>query len=560
MTGSLVPLVVVGEQAAYLPGPGVAHAVVGDVASVTAAAADLERREHPRWAVISAAAALRPLVAADVAVTRCWDLAEAHRLLWGRWRADPAYLWARLRGLDTDGMPQERRGDLFDLAAGPPEAADSPDRPVDASGYLRPDAFSPEWAGSHSRLLALASWVRAAAVAQRERLAEIGPRSVSTATSESAAAILCLELERDGLPLNRGVAERLVAEAAGPRPTAPGQAERTQRSRDEAVLRHAPPGSACDLRNPAHVRALLASAGVDVPTTRAAVLERYRSVSPLVDALLRWRKQERIATTYGYRWLDEHVGSDGRLRGTWTVSDGAAGRMTAQHGLHNLPAVLRPAVCAEGGHVFVRADLGQIEPRVLALLSGDPAFAAATRADDLYAPVAARLGVPRPVAKVAVLAGMYGQRSGPAGRAVDDLERAYPVAMGLLQQAYDAGVNGRELRTFGGRLVPLDTGGDPAARGRFARNALVQGSAAELFKAWAATVRHAVAPLGGQIVLCLHDELLVHAPETMAPQAAWAVRVALRDSVRRWAGTEAVRFVADVSVVRTWGAATPQAG
>ena len=282
------------------------------------------------------------------------------------------------------------------------------------------------------------------------------------------------------------------------------------------------------------------------------MLERYRSASPLVDALLSWRKQERIATTYGYRWLDEHVAPDGRLRGTWTACDGAAGRMTAQHGLHNLPAALRPAVAAEPGHVFVRADLGQVEPRVLAVVSGDAAFAAAARADDLYAPVAARLGAPRPVAKVAVLAAMYGQRSGSAGQALGDLERAYPVAMGLLDRAYDAGVRGQPLRTFGGRLIPLDAVADPAARGRFARNAVIQGSAAELFKAWAVTVRHAVAPLGGRVVLCLHDELLVHAPEAHADETAAAVRSALRDSARRWAGTDAVRFVADVSVVRTW--------
>ena len=44
--------------------------------------------------------------------------------------------------------------------------------------------------------------------------------------------------------------------------------------------------------------------------------------------------------------------------------------MTASGGLHNMPAVMRRAVVAETGHVFVRADLGQIEPRVLAAVSG----------------------------------------------------------------------------------------------------------------------------------------------------------------------------------------------
>ena len=69
----------------------------------------------------------------------------------------------------------------------------------------------------------------------------------------------------------------------------------------------------------------------------------------------------------------------------------------------------RRAVVAAAGHVFVRADLGQIEPRVLAAVSRNRALAAATMADDLYAPVAEQLGVDRPTAKVAVLGAMYGQ-------------------------------------------------------------------------------------------------------------------------------------------------------
>jgi len=553
----LVPLVVVGERAALLAGPGEDATVVGALRNVLAAATDLEHREHPRWAVASAGTTLAPLVAAGTPIARSWDLAEAHRLLFGGWRADPAYLWACLRGLDPQGMPSGPQGDLFDFAARPGGPDPDPNGPVDPSGHLRADAFRADPANTDTRLVRLAHWVRDVAISQHERLTDVGPKAVSTAISESAAAILCLELQRDGLPVDRAAAERLIADAAGPRPTGPADAERIQRERDAAVLRHAPPGTVTDLRNPAQVRELLTTVGIDVPTTRAFVLERYRGVSPLVDALLRWRRQERIATTYGYRWLDEHVGADGRLRGAWTACDGAAGRMTAQNGLHNLPASLRGAVAAAPGDVFVRADLGQIEPRVLAVVSGDPVFAEATRSDDLYAPVAARLAAPRPVAKVAVLAAMYGQRSGSAGQALGDLERAYPVAMGLLDRAYDAGVQRRTLRTFGGRLIPLDVAADPGARGRFARNALIQGSAAELFKAWAATVRHTVAPLGGQVVLCLHDELLVHVPESAAHETAAAVTAALHDSARRWAGTDAVRFVADVSVIRTWDEAKP---
>ncbi len=174
--------------------------------------------------------------------------------------------------------------------------------------------------------------------------------------------------------------------------------------------------------------------------------------------------------------------------------------MTATAGLHNMPADLRRAVVADPGHVFVRADLGQIEPRVLAAVSGDLRLAQATSADDLYAPVAEQLGVDRATAKVAVLGAMYGQTTGHGAQALRRLESAYPVAMGYLHDADVEGQVGRDVRTIGGRLIrmgttnanevsELDARRRAAARGRYARNALVQGAAAELFKMWAVTVR-----------------------------------------------------------------------
>jgi DNA polymerase I len=62
-----------------------------------------------------------------------------------------------------------------------------------------------------------------------------------------------------------------------------------------------------DLRNPANVKSLLRRVGVEVDDTRAWRLERLRDQHPVVEALLEWRRAERIATTFGYRWLDEHV-------------------------------------------------------------------------------------------------------------------------------------------------------------------------------------------------------------------------------------------------------------
>jgi len=527
------------------------------------AVADGEVR--PRWVTWSQEDAQR-LVARGVRLATCWDVAAVHRLLFGGWRADPGSAWAHLRGLPLDGVPAPGpavaagMADLFDAAReeeSPPARTETAGdaEPVGANGYLRLDWTRGGWAGSPERLLA---WARLAGQAAELQQTALTTRAggVATVRAESAAELLCAELSADGLPMDRDAAEQVLAGFIGPRPRGDAEAAAMRAARDGAVLRHAPAGVTADLRSPVQVRSLLAAAGVEVPDTRAWRLEEFKDTSPLVAALLEWRKAERIATTYGYGWLDESLGADGRLRGAWTGSDGAAGRMTASNGLHNMPAAIRRAVIAAQGYLFVRADLGQIEPRVLAAVSGDPALALATQADDMYLPVATELGVDRPTAKVAMIAAMYGQTTGHGGVAGRRMRAAYPVAMGYLDSADRAARAGRDLRTYGGRLVRMSGGiaspSRTAARGRYGRNALVQGAAAELFKMWAVTVRARGPALGARIVLCLHDELLVHVAEEHAEAAAALVGDCLAETARRWAPRGDVRFIAETSVVRCW--------
>ncbi|WP_241255694.1 DNA polymerase, partial [Candidatus Protofrankia californiensis] len=444
----------------------------------SAVLAQVEAAFAPRWVWWSARRTAAPLVAAGVRPAVCWDLAAVHRVLHGGRRDDPGAVWAAARGLPPPaGDGRAARGGQLDLLAAAEDAADGedPDEPVRGDGQLRRDWADETWtrpgrgdpAGRlhrAARFAELALVVRATqeralrrlddprTAAGNPRTAAGGtPLAVLTAWAESAAELLACELERDGLPLDRTVAQKMIAKAAGPRPRDDAEEVATRRARDAPVLAHL--GGGVDLRNPAELRAALLSLGIDVPDTRSARLKPLHDVHPVVAALLAWRKAERIATTYGYRWLDSYVGPDGRLRGGWRGSDGAGGRMTAQAGLHNLPAGLRVAVAAEPGHRLVRADLGQIEPRVLAAVSGDPALARATGDEDMYAPVAARLGCDRPTAKVAVLAAMYGQTSGVAGAALRQMRQAYPRAIAYLDAADAAGRAGLDLRTFGGRLI-----------------------------------------------------------------------------------------------------------
>jgi DNA polymerase I len=571
--GDLVALVLVPAAGYALAAGDTSWAVAGPLAGDAAAEiAEADAQLRPRWVLWSGQPAAQ-LVAAGVRLATCWDITAAHRLLFGGWRADPGRAWACARGLAADSLPADGPLDLFglDLSAPDGPGADGGGDPVAPDGHLRQEWVRGGWADSPGRMARWAALALELAGQQKAALAALPgrPAALATAHCESAAELLCADLSADGLPVDRAVAGQILAGFIGPRPRSESEAAALRTARDAGVLRHAPAGVTADLRSPAQVRTLLARAGVEVPDTRAWRLRELRQAHPLVGALLDWRKAERIATTYGYSWLDQNLGADGRLRGAWTGSDGAAGRMTASAGLHNMPAALRPAVVAEPGHVFVRADLGQIEPRVLAAVSGDQALTGATRAQDLYAPVAAQLGVDRPTAKVAVLGAMYGQTTGHGAQALRRLNAAYPVAMAYLESADRAGRAGRDLRTYGGRLIQLAapeprSASRAAAYGRYARNAMIQGAAAELFKMWAVTFRARGAALGARIVLCLHDELLVHTTRENADAVARLVDECLAEAAARWAPGCGVRFISDTVIVRSWaqakGGEPPAAG
>lgn len=537
---------------------GAQHKVVAIASSTEArvwrgesAAADalVELQLHrPRWVVWSndTVRALTTMLG-EATTLLTHNVTAADRLLRGRWRVDTASIWCALRGLDPTSQPASGQ---LDLLASATDVHDV-DQPVRPDGYLAPEWIDGDWATTDLRATTWARLLYDVSIELDNRLAAHHPAAAATVRIESAAELLCVELERDGLPFDVSRAEQLITSLVGPRPATVAEEAEQRAERDRVVLDLVPHAHALDLRSPNDVKSLLRRAGIDVPDTRAWRLERLVDQHPVVQTLLTWRKAERVATTFGYNWIDRHV-RDGRLRGEWSASDGAAGRMTAQAGLHNMPADMRVAVVADGGWTFVRADLGQIEPRVLAAISDDQGLTTATRQDDMYLSVATELSVDRPTAKIAVLAAMYGQTSGTAGHALRAMERAYPVALNFLRAAADSGAASRDITTAGGRRVRMSWPGDAAARGRYARNAIVQGSAAELFKLWAVTSRARLRDLGASIVLCLHDELLIHVPFEQRSVAAQRLVDALDEASHRWNVQHHVRFVADVSIADSW--------
>jgi DNA polymerase-1 len=221
-----------------------------------------------------------------------------------------------------------------------------------------------------------------------------------------------------------------------------------------------------------------------------------------------------------------------------------------------------------------------LEPRILAAVSGDERLATAARAGDLYAALAAdSFGGDRARAKVALLGAMYGQTGGQAVPALAVLRRSYPRAFQYVESAARTGEAGGLVRSWLGRTCPPSSVGEPSgggydadrlpgdgadgldgrrtdasarARGRFTRNFVIQATAAEWALALLARLRARLAGTPAELVLFLHDEVVVHCPAGIAAEVVAAVREAGAEAGRLLFGGTTVRFPIGVSVVECY--------
>jgi DNA polymerase-1 len=262
-------------------------------------------------------------------------------------------------------------------------------------------------------------------------------------------------------------------------------------------------------------------------------------------------------------------------------------------GALQIPKLLRQAVVADPGWALVVADAAQLEPRILAALAGDRAFAQAAGAGDLYEAVAAAIGGDRATAKVALLSAMYGGTGGDRGQSLALLRRRFPQASAFVESAARAGEEGRVVRSVLGRACPPpsaawrsltseagdpEQGRDPAAaaaraRGRFTRNFVVQASAADWALVLLALLRTQLAamtptaagdddatgecsvaepapPAGRpELVFFQHDEVVVHCPVGQAGEVAAAIETAAIAATRLVFGATEVSFPMTTAIV-----------
>ena len=314
--------------------------------------------------------------------------------------------------------------------------------------------------------------------------------------------------------------------------------------------------------SPPRLLRALHRAGVFIDSTSRWELARARH--PVVEPLLQYKKLARLFTANGWAWLDDWV-HDERFRPIYLTGGVVTGRWASSGGgALQIPRQLRRAVRADPGWILVDADVAQLEPRVLAALSRDSAMVEAARGRDLYEGVVRSGAVAtRDEAKYAVLGAMYGATTGKSGQLVPRLRTVYPRAMGLVDEAARTGEQGGVVSTLLGRGSPRpddawrlaqSAASGPEAegaeenrarsrareRGRFTRNFVVQGTAAEWALLWLAEIRHRLmtlpaasvpAPASGPVfrdrahlAFFLHDEVIVHAPAEQADAVAQILR------------------------------------
>jgi DNA polymerase I len=510
--------------------------------------------DAPRWVWDDTTRWYPPLLEAGVRVARCVDLRLSHSILRNSVLTAESEL-ARAPVGPWDRPPRQHRepdGALFALD----DDGSEPDGDPVVEWDLQRDAVAPSAdAGRIQRLLA----------------------------AESAGALIAAEMRFAGMPWRADVHEHILAELLGQRPKVGERPARVEALLE--TMRQLLDVPDLNPDSPAELLKGLARGGVLATSTRSWDLKKIKH--PAIVPLLEYKKLARLASANGWNWVDTWV-ADGRFRPDYVVGGVVTGRWaTSGGGALQLPKQIRAAAVADAGWKLVVADAAQLEPRILAAMAGDRDMVAAGAAGDLYAGIVASGAIDtREHAKVALLGAMYGATQGDGGRLMPQLARAYPKAITMVEDAARAGERGEIVSTRLGRSSPLpgatwrelqaDAYGEeatPAAAdrarsyargwGRFTRNFIVQGTAAEWALCWMASLRNRLTAISGDewftkgphLVFFLHDELVVHTPEALAGLVSEEIRAAAADAGRLLFGALPVDFPLTVATVDNYGQA-----
>ena len=315
-------------------------------------------------------------------------------------------------------------------------------------------------------------------------------------------------------------------------------------------------------------------------STDAETLESLRDY-PLVEDILQYRAYQKLNSTY-VEGLLKVIGEDGRIHSTFNQTEARTGRLSSDNpNLQNIPirtelgSQLRAYFVAKPGCVLVDADYSQIELRILAHITGDEHMQQAfLNGEDIHRSTAAKIyGIPqeevtsrlRSSAKAINFGIMYGKGAyslakdiGVTVKEADAFLKnylaAFPKVSGYMDKTIaDAKACGYVSTLFGRRrALPELASSNFNVRSsgeRMARNTPIQGTAADVIKLAMVRVwkRLRDEKMESRLILTVHDELIVEAPQAEAEKAAQILREEMEGCVQY-----AVPLSTDVHAGKNW--------
>jgi DNA polymerase-1 len=300
--------------------------------------------------------------------------------------------------------------------------------------------------------------------------------------------------------------------------------------------------SEINLNSPQQVKQLLMDkAGLNVKSTAFEELSKHGRI-PLVKSLLQYREYAKLSSTYTKVISERSEGlSRFRLKTRFNQTVTQTGRLSSSEpNLQNVPTrsengdLIRKGFVAKPGHVLIDADYSQIEPRLMAYFSQDPAFIdifnggnsiynAVTDTLELIKHFKGDKDEAKRVAKIMWLALAYNAGAFKLSQAAGITRNEAEVFITKMKLAFQqffywrsrviakAEIEGG-ITTLCGRFIPI-----PQEMAHLGPNYMVQGSASEVMKLALQTTREFPG------VLTVHDELIFEVPEQEAEAAAKAV-------------------------------------
>jgi len=299
-------------------------------------------------------------------------------------------------------------------------------------------------------------------------------------------------------------------------------------------------------------------------STDTRVLRTIRDEHPIVEVIEEWRELTKLLNTY-LGPLPALIGDDGRLHTHFNQAVAATGRLSTSN--PNLQAIpirtelgreIRSAFVAETGHRLVSADYSQVELRILAHVSGEPKLREAfARGEDIHAATAAEvLGKDqatltkdeRNIAKMVNFGIIYGISAfglsenleiprDDAQTYIDTYLARFPLVQDFIQRTIEQAARDGYVTTLLGRRrpVPEIRASNRQTRSlgeRLAVNSVMQGTAADIIKIAMVRIHRRLRDEGrnARLVLQVHDELLVEAPDAEVSTAKELVRAEMCDA------------------------------